>query len=329
MGTQSTYQVTPFERKRPGRSAFTLSLALLSLFTSLPNSEAAVTNGLSSPATDEIGVSTNSVERVRVDSSGKVGVGTTAPAAILDINGTSTTTSALIVPRATTSNRPSTPVNGMIRYNIDLQLMEIYSNGSWLSLATGSGGGGSSQWTTNGANIYYPTGKVGVGTNSPVQTLDVAGSARFAMGTGEAITLTGNFGGASTGFLQSLYGVVYLSNNIKDTSSFVNGFVAGSYIAQGSTTGIDFVVAPAAASPVLNTAMRIQHDGKIGIGTTSPGQRLEINGGLKLNTGTARPTCDATARGTFWYSQGGSGAKDTLEVCAKDGSDVYSWRTLY
>src|SRR6202030_98291 len=47
--------------------------------------------------------------------SGNVGIGTTAPQARLDIATTGTAASALIVPRDTTANRPTSGVNGMIR----------------------------------------------------------------------------------------------------------------------------------------------------------------------------------------------------------------------
>ncbi|HOK94090.1 MAG TPA: hypothetical protein PLY02_00935, partial [Candidatus Pacearchaeota archaeon] len=67
----------------------------------------------------------------------------------------------------------------------------------------------------------------------------------------------------------------------------------------------------------------------VGIGTTSPGQKLEVNGGIRLNTTTAKPTCDSTRRGTLWFTQGASGAKDALEVCATAADDSYAWRTIY
>ncbi|OGC38680.1 hypothetical protein A2155_00905 [candidate division WWE3 bacterium RBG_16_52_45] len=68
---------------------------------------------------------------------------------------------------------------------------------------------------------------------------------------------------------------------------------------------------------------------RVGIGTATPGQKLEVNGGVRLNTATAQPTCDSSARGTLWFTQGGAGVKDELEVCAKDAGDAYAWRTIY
>lgn len=67
----------------------------------------------------------------------------------------------------------------------------------------------------------------------------------------------------------------------------------------------------------------------VGINQQSPGQTLEINGGLRLNTTNGKPTCDTAQRGTFWVTESGSGVKDNVDVCAKNASDTYAWRTIY
>lgn len=67
----------------------------------------------------------------------------------------------------------------------------------------------------------------------------------------------------------------------------------------------------------------------VGIGAAAPGQSLEVNGGMRLNTVTAQPTCDSTQRGTFWVTQSGGGTKDYVQVCVRNASSSYLWATIY
>jgi hypothetical protein len=60
-------------------------------------------------------------------------------------------------------------VSGDINYTGTLRL-----NGTAVSL------GGSSQWTSSGANVYVTTSNVGIGTSSPAYKLDVSGDIRAA-----------------------------------------------------------------------------------------------------------------------------------------------------
>src|ERR1044072_5308374 len=64
---------------------------------------------------------------VTVLKNGKVGVGTTSPGAVFDVYGTGTSHSAMIVPRDTSGNRPTSAVNGMIRDNTTSNAFEEYS----------------------------------------------------------------------------------------------------------------------------------------------------------------------------------------------------------
>lgn len=97
----------------------------------------------------------------------------------------------------------------------------------------------------------------------------------------------------------------------------------------GSTPGrMTFSTVPA-NSGTLMERMRITSAGNIGIGSTAPTQKLEVGGGVRINTSSAQPTCNDTTRGTFWFFQGGTGVKDTAQVCAKDAFNAYAWRTLY
>ena len=78
-------------------------------------------------------------EKMRITNTGNVGIGAASPQAALDVVSTGTS-SAVIVPRATTGNRPTTLVNGMIRYNTTTTLFEFYQNGVWVNYTTVSDG---------------------------------------------------------------------------------------------------------------------------------------------------------------------------------------------
>lgn len=55
---------------------------------------------------------------------------------------------------------------------------------------------------------------------------------------------------------------------------------------------------------------------------------LTVDHAIQLTTGT-KPTCDSTHQFTLWAVAGTTGVKDTVEVCAKDASNNFAWRTLY
>jgi hypothetical protein len=65
----------------------------------------------------------------------KVGIGTENPVASLHI----ARSDAIVIPAGTTAQRPSSPVEGMIRYNTETDQFEGYANGQWSELgAAGS-----------------------------------------------------------------------------------------------------------------------------------------------------------------------------------------------
>jgi hypothetical protein len=45
--------------------------------------------------------------------------------------------------------------------------------------------------------------------------------------------------------------------------------------------------------------------------------------------GDALPTCSLTVHGRLWFVAGATGVKDSLQVCAKDATNTFAWRSLY
>jgi len=68
-------------------------------------------------------------------------------------NVTMTSTGYVLIPKGTTAERPSVPVNGEIRYNTTTSQFEGYQGGAWGQLGGGATGGGGDEVFVENARV--------------------------------------------------------------------------------------------------------------------------------------------------------------------------------
>lgn len=110
-------------------------------------------------------------------------------------------------------------------------------------------------------------------------------------------------------------------------SGNIGGVGAANYIPKFST------------GTTLSNSALFENGGNIGIGTSSPAVKLDVNGSARITSdigastltlnSPSLPTCSATLRGQFNYTAAGGGQTDVVRVCAKDSSNNYSWRSVW
>jgi len=238
--------------------------------------------------------------------SGNVGIGTTGPGAKLEVLG-----NAIIGNGTNGSGVNSLTISGGNSAGDEAQLLFgassygkiIYdSSTAGLSLSVKHAVGYIRFLTGSTPTEYMqitPGGNVGIGTTGPSNTLHVNGTLRVENTTG------------TIGLFQSAAGNVGIGTTSPDYKLQVNGNIAGgatsqdfyiqhvqaynSYIrfsypgpifirGQAGITLFTIGAGDISIAPVSGNVTIVPVSGNVGIGTTSPSQKLEVNGNLLVNS---------------------------------------------
>lgn len=269
---------------------------------------------------------TNSGNNIFNTNSGAVSIGTTDPA-LATLRVVAGTQSAQAITGVTT-NLLGVGVSGFASSSQGVGVSGINtSSGNGTGVFASSLGTGWDFWG-DGPKTFFG-GNVGIKTGDPLGDLDVHGK----------IVMTNDNSAAAYSQMFSWVDGVNSSDNV-DWNLFTQNNTRETQIrifrATNTTgpVGINILCGNGAAcsnsylSGNRNSYLN-NYAGNVGIGTSAPNEKLEVKGGVRLNTTSAKPSCNSSKRGVLWFTQGSTGVKDSLEVCAKDASGSYNWRLLY
>jgi hypothetical protein len=220
---------------------------------------------------------------ISYDGGGNVGIGTTSPVANLDVKGDiaiSGSTSGAVkfaapaVAGSATYTWPSAaPASNMV--------LQSDASGalSWVAASSGPvgppgvpGPAGASPWGLNGLDTYYTDGNVGIGTTSPGYPLTISSNAATPL-----VLLQRTSSNNSN---------VLYSNSVY---SYYAGLAPSGNFAFGLSNNLD-------TSPTF----AVTQSGKVGVGTSNPGYKLDVNGTVNGTQLCIAGTCKSS-----WPSGGG------------------------
>jgi hypothetical protein len=244
-------------------------------------------------STTSIGLNSGGLDssNLVIDSSGNVGIGTTSPDYKLNVKGVTNTNQGFRL-----SAGEGTP-----------RLTTLYNDESGIQMALYDGGGNTQNKISGVASVdtffggnnnvaigatnagtakLYVDGDVGIGTTSPDSELEIAGAGIMLHldSTGDAIINLDRSASNKQGHIQF---------ETADSSNWVAGQADSDFHGDGT----EFFIGTSAGTG--GEKLWIETSGNVGIGTTSPGSKLDVNGSVNISgSGAALVFPDGTSMTT-------------------------------
>jgi len=213
----------------------------------------------STASTGTAGATATLVERMRIDSSGNVGIGTNSPTETLDVRGSVKIGKSGTSPYLTFDEEPDSTSGSefYLTHDISGNTLKFTDDASHDLIA-----------------MDRDTGNVGIGTSSPVSTLELANNNQAA---GSTLSITNSFTGADWN-TNDLIGTIDFRTDDTSTSQPVRGSIKSIVENTSGATSPAYTALSFSTASVNTLAerMRIDSAGNVGIGTDSPSALLDL-----------------------------------------------------
>ena len=226
--------------------------------------------------------------------SGNVGIGTTSPGERLEITGSTPTAGDTTLNLKVPAGNIAIGATEMGNILFSSSDASTGGTGSVAKIST-IAGDGSGAWTGNGrpTDLAFFTqplgasatlvesmridqdGNVGIGTTDPDALLHVRAATNV---TGTIEVQGGKSVVTSIGEINSELN--FGSNDASATGGIGGSIKSVTESTNGAYVGMSFYTAKQGRTPVLEEAMRIDQDGNVGFGTTSPSAKLDVAGNI-------------------------------------------------
>ncbi|GIW67819.1 MAG: hypothetical protein KatS3mg096_687 [Candidatus Parcubacteria bacterium] len=259
----------------------------------------------------------------------RVGIGTTSPNEKLEVAGRLKISSS--------QGWPGAFSGGVMYYNSGSGLV-IAGNGTTYDVDITNRNGVDLIAIPGGTTNIYLGGNVGIGTSTPQAKLEVAGNI-LINGSGDPVfTLAHNVASnrfsriiSNSGVSSNYNGLALESNTKSDGSQGNTGLSSWAVDIGGSdhltySNGDTFTIRRRPPAGSYSEVFRITNTGNVGIGTTSPNEKLEVAGRLKISSSQGWP--GAFSGGVMYYNSGsglviaGNGTTYDVDITNRNGVDL-------
>ena len=277
------------------------------------------------PSNNTFTVTTNNTERLRIDSSGDVGIGTTNPGYPLDVNGNMNISGGLRANGAAGSN-------GQVLTS---------SGGGAMTWTTPSSGGGFSgdiaDYITHtddpNTKFGFPTTDTFTVTTNNIERFRIDSSGEVSIGSdndigsGHKMTVVDGSTSSNSSYADLVVTNLNENNNARillGTPYYTNSSSAfkAAIIADGAGSSsrcdlhfcLENTTGNTSSADISDSKMMIKYStGNVGIGTTNPGYKLDVSGSVRgtsftgSGSGLTGLSASQISSGTLTVSRGGTG----------------------